>query len=181
MLFSLLCLVDAQSSCCDFCELPLSTAFLGVFRAGAWPTQELISWAHKRSWSEEVLGSPTAARLSCAVRWGIRAKSQVLWWSPKSRQCLLWPESCGLKPADPMRSFYSKAQGTGTGGRNLGISPEQRKRYSMNPGSFPSASVRVSRDAVRYSEHSGGQPTQRRYGWPWTSLTGFQGSSWIQQ
>lgn len=156
LLFSLLCLVDAQSSCCDFCELPLSTAFLGVFRAGAWPTQELISWAHKRSWSEEVLGSPTAARLSCAVRWGIRAKSQVLWWSPKSRQCLLWPESCGLKPADPMRSFYSKAQGTGTGSRNLGISTEQRERYSMNPGSFPSASVRMSRDADRYSEHSGG-------------------------
>lgn len=99
----------------------------------------------------------------------------MLWWSPKSRQCLLWPESRGLKPADPMRFFYSKAQGTGTGERNLGISAEQRERYSTNPGSFPSASVRVSRDADRYSEHPGGQPAQRSYRWPWTSLDRFPG------
>lgn len=96
-------------------------------------------------------------------------------WSPKSRQLLLWPESREVKPADPVRFFYSKAQGSGTSGCNLSISPEQRERYSMNAGSFPSASVRVSRDDDRYSEHPGGQLTQRRYGWPWTSLDRFPG------
>lgn len=80
-----------------------------------------------------------------------------------------------MKSADPMRSFYSKAQGTGAGGRNLSINPEQLERYSMNPGSFLSAAVRVSRDADRYSEHPGGQLTQRRYGWPWTSMDRFPG------
>lgn len=124
-----------------------------------------------------MLGSPTAARLPCAVCWGVVLSPRCYGgcWSPKSPQLLLWSESRGVKSADPMRSFYSKAQGTGAGGCNLSISAEQHERYSMNPGSFLSAAVRVSWDADRYSEHPRGHLTQRRYGWPWTFLDRFPG------